>query len=634
MSKKNDSTSSAASSRRWLSGTNLIVLALLFIATVLLSGLLLRGARLDLTQNRLYTLSEGTRNIIDGIDEPIHLYFFYSQSTARAVPGLDTYAIRVRELLEEIAARSRGKVILESIDPLPFSEAEDRAAGYGLTAVPIGASGDSLYFGLAGTNATDGQVSIPIFQPDKETFLEYDVAKLIQSLTTDKRPVVGIISSLDMGPGFDAQTRAVRNGWVIDDQMRQLFDVRKIDPGIGMIDDAVDLLVLVHPKNLSDDALYAIDQFVLRGGHAMVFVDPDAEADAPAPGSDPSTAMMQSRASDLPRLFKAWGVLYDPSRVVLDANLALHTQSSADARPERHLAVLGLRQTNLNQDDVISAQLESVNLSTSGYFELAEDATTEMEALAQSSENASTVAADRLRFLPDPSSLFDDFTPTAERYVLAARLTGPVKTAFPDRDDDGHLTESAADVNIVLFADTDLLNDRLWVQVQNFFGQRLYDAFANNGDLVINAVDNLIGSSDLIAVRTRATSARPFTTVELLKRQADDRFRSKEQELQAELSQTEQKLQELESSKGEGSEAILSDAQRAEIERFRAEKLRVRKELRQVRRQLDADIQALGAKLKFINIIGVPLLLTLAAIGFAWWRGRQRRLRQQQRRTA
>ena len=626
----NDKTQSATG-RRLLTGSNLVVLAVLFVAAVLLSGLLLRGARLDLTQNRLYTLSDGTKHIIDGIDEPIHLYFFYSQTTARAVPGLDTYATRVRELLEEIAARSHGKVILETVDPLPFSEAEDRAAGYGLTAVPVGAGGDSLYFGLAGTNATDGQVSIPIFQPDKETFLEYDVAKLMSSLATDKRPVVGILSSLDMGPGFDAQTRSVRNGWVIDDQLRQLFDVRKVDPGIGMIDDAIDLLVLVHPKNLSDDALYAVDQFVLRGGHVMVFVDPDAEAEAVAPDTDPSTAMMQSRASDLPRLFKAWGVHYDPSRVVLDANLALHTQSSADARPERHLAVLGLRQPNMNQDDVISAQLESVNLSTSGYFELAEGATTKMESLAQSSDNASTVASDRLRFLPDPSSLFNDFTPTGTRYVLAARLTGPVKSAFPEHKEDGHLAESKGDVNIVLFADTDMLNDRLWVQVQNFFGQRIYNAFANNGDFVINAVDNLIGSSDLIAVRTRATSARPFTTVETLKRQADDRFRSKEQELQAELTQTEQKLQELESSKGEGSEAILSDEQRAEIERFRSEKLRVRKELRQVRRQLDADIETLGAKLKFINIIGVPLLVTLVAIGFAWWRGRQRRQRREKR---
>ncbi|HRY01119.1 MAG TPA: Gldg family protein [Xanthomonadaceae bacterium] len=626
----NDKTQSATG-RRLLTGSNLVVLAVLFVAAVLLSGLLLRGARLDLTQNRLYTLSDGTKHIIDGIDEPIHLYFFYSQTTARAVPGLDTYATRVRELLEEIAARSHGKVILETIDPLPFSEAEDRAAGYGLTAVPVGAGGDSLYFGLAGTNATDGQVSIPIFQPDKETFLEYDVAKLMSSLATEKRPVVGILSSLDMGPGFDAQTRSVRNGWVIDDQLRQLFDVRKVDPGIGMIDDAIDLLVLVHPKNLSDDALYAVDQFVLRGGHVMVFVDPDAEAEAVAPDTDPSTAMMQSRASDLPRLFKAWGVHYDPSRVVLDANLALHTQSSADARPERHLAVLGLRQPNMNQDDVISAQLESVNLSTSGYFELAEGATTKMESLAQSSDNASTVASDRLRFLPDPSSLFNDFTPTGTRYVLAARLTGPVKSAFPEHKEDGHLAESKGDVNIVLFADTDMLNDRLWVQVQNFFGQRIYNAFANNGDFVINAVDNLIGSSDLIAVRTRATSARPFTTVETLKRQADDRFRSKEQELQAELTQTEQKLQELESSKGEGSEAILSDEQRAEIERFRSEKLRVRKELRQVRRQLDADIETLGAKLKFINIIGVPLLVTLVAIGFAWWRGRQRRQRREKR---
>ena len=609
---------------RAVAGSTLLLLALIFVALVVLSGLLLRGARVDLTENNLYTLSDGTRAILERIEEPVNLYYFFSEGATENIPMLRTYSNRVRELLEEIAAESGGKVRLEVIDPLPFSEAEDRAAQFGLQALPIGSTGESLFFGLAGTNSTDGQTVIPFFQPDKEAFLEYDIAKLVASLAIEDKPVVGLLSSLPLGAAFNPQRGAVDEGWVIDGELRQLFEVRALQPTLATIEPDVDLLVLVHPQGLGDDALYAIDQFALRGGRLVVFVDPHSEAQQPSPGADPAAAMFQPKSSTLEKLFAAWGVRFDPDQVVLDAQNALQIQAP-DGGVIRHLAILGLGQDDLNQNDVVAAELEAVNLSTAGFIELAEGAEVTLEPLAQSSSGSSTVPAERLRMLPDPEALYADFSPRGEPMVLAARLTGPLKTAFPERSGEGHLAVSSTDANMILVADSDLLSDRLWVQVQAFLGQRLLNAFANNGDFVVNMVDNLVGSAELIGVRARASSSRPFGTVEAIKRSADDRFRIKEQELQAQLAETERNLAQLQGARSDQQSLMLSAEQQAELQRFQDEKLRIRKELRQVRRQLDADIESLGAKLKFLNIVAMPLLVTLLAIALMVWRARRRK---------
>ncbi len=611
--------------RRISTGVALLALALLFIALVVLTGNLFRGARLDLTQHRLYTLTDGTKAILGKLDEPVNLTYYYSDHAARDLPQLRTYAGRVRELLEEMAARSGGKLRLAVIDPQPFSEDEDRATAMGLQVVPVGNAGDTLFFGLAGTNAIGNEATIPFFQPDKEAFLEYDVAKLVSSLAGDARPVVGVMSTLPMGPSFDPAAGRPTQGWVIDGEMRNLFEVRRVETDVTAIPEDVKALVVVHPRHLSTDTLYAIDQFVLRGGNLLAFVDPNAEAQAPAGGADPTQAMFDDTSSDLPELFAAWGVTYDPGRVVLDAQRALEVQVQPGMPPVRHLAVIGLSRDDSNADDVVTAQLGTIHLSSAGSFGLADDAKVALEPLLQSSANAGATDAQRLRFSPDPAQLYADFSPTGERYAIAVRLTGPLTTAFPDREGEGHLAESREPANIVLVADTDLLTDRLWAQVQQFFGQRVVNAFASNGDFVINAVDNLIGSADLIAVRTRAGSSRPFTTVDALRVEADARFRAKERELQARLQETEEKLTALQQTQPGGNALALSPEQQAELLRFQEEKLRIRKDLRQVRRQLDEDIQALGGKLKFLNIAGMPLLLTLGALAFVGWRARQRR---------
>lgn len=610
--------------RRISTGVALLALALLFIALVVVGNIVLRGARVDLTQNRLYTLTEGTRAIIGKLDEPVNLNFYYSDNAARDLPQLRTYATRVREMLEEMAARSGGNLRLSVIDPQPFSEDEDRATAAGLQAIPIGNAGDTLFFGLAGSNSVGDEAAIPFFQPDKEAFLEYDLAKLVSSLSQQGRPVVGLMSTLPMGPGFDPAAGRPTPGWIIDSELRSLFEVQRVETTATNIPEEVDALVLVHPKGLGSDTLYAIDQFVLRGGRLLVFVDPHAESEQPGQGADPTQVMFDDKSSDLPELFTAWGVRYDPQRVVLDAQRALDIQVQAGMPPVRHPGVIGLGGDDVNPEDVVTAQLGTVNLSSVGSFDLASDARVTMEPLLQSSANSSTVDAERLRFLPDPSTLFADFNPGGERHAIAVRLHGTLGTAFPDRSGEGHLAESVEPANIILVADTDLLSDRLWAQAQQFFGQRVVNAFANNGDLVINAIDNLIGSADLIAVRTRAGSHRPFTTVDALRVEADARFRAKERELQARLQETEEKLAALQQAQPSGNSLSLSPAQQAELLQFQEEKLRIRKELRQVRRQLDEDIQQLGAKLKFLNIAGVPLLLTIGALVFVGWRSRQR----------
>ncbi|MCC7256391.1 MAG: GldG family protein, partial [Dokdonella sp.] len=330
--------------RKALSGSALVVLGVLFVAVLLLVNVALRGARIDLTQGRLYTLSDGTRNILKSIDEPINLYFFWSDKGSQEIPQVRAYATRVREMLEEMASHANGKLHLQFIDPLPFSEDEDRAASMGLQAIPVSAAGDKIFLGIAGTNSTNGQASIPFLQPDKEAFLEYDLAKLIHQLEVPNKPVVGLLTGLPVEADFDPATRQMRPAWAVDQQWRQLFDVRKLDGAtLKSIDKDISVLILVQPKSLSDDAQYAIDQFVLRGGHLLAFVDPDAQMDqSGADPNNPMAAMMADKSSDLPKLFKAWHIDYDPHKVVIDRARALSISMGEAQAPVRHPAILGL----------------------------------------------------------------------------------------------------------------------------------------------------------------------------------------------------------------------------------------------------------------------------------------------------
>jgi len=621
--------------RSTLGGATLLGLALLFIGLTVLFNFALRGWRLDLTQNHLYTTAPGTERILKSIHEPINLYFFFSEKTAGQLPQLKTYGIRVREFLEEIAARSNGMVRLHQVDPQPFSEDEDRASELGVRGVPVGATGSQLYFGLAGTNSTDGHAAIEFFDPNKEQFLEYDVMKLVYQLANPKKPVVAWLSTLPMGPGFDPQTGQMREPWVIYGQAEQLFEIRTLDPTAARIDPDVNVLVLVHPKNLSPATQFAIDQYALRGGHILAFVDPLSEADnAGEDPRNPMAGMGADKSSHLGELLTAWGVKFDASQVVADRGHALSVSMHQGEPPVEHLGVLGLDKTTFATGDVITAGLSNVNVAVAGYLEPVKGAAVKFEPLIQSSADAELLPVERFRMLFDPATLREGFKPTGVRYAIAARVTGNVRTAFPAGAPAGvtlpagtaPLTASAHPLNLVVIADTDLLADYLWVRQQDFFGQRLVQAWASNGDLVLNALDNLAGSDDLISVRGRATFTRPFERVDKLRRAADDRFRDKEHELEQQLQSTEQKLTALQSKGGgrDQSSLIVTPQEQEEIEHFEQEKIRIRKELRAVRAGLDADISRLGTEIKIVDIIVIPAVFALLALGFAAWRRRAR----------
>jgi ABC-type uncharacterized transport system involved in gliding motility auxiliary subunit len=621
--------------RSTLGGATLLAVALLFIGLTVLCNYTLRGWRADLTHNHLYTIAPGTERILKSIHEPVNLYFFFSEKTAGQLPQIKTYGVRVREFLEELAARSNGMLRLHVIDPQPFSADEDRAAELGVRGAPVGAAGTQLYFGLAGTNSTDGHKAIEFFDPNKEQFLEYDVVQLIYQLANPKKPVLAWLSTLPMAPGFDQMSGQMREPWVIYAQAEQLFDVRPLDASATRIDPDVNVLVLVHPKNLSPALQFAIDQYALRGGHILAFVDPLAEADPS--GNDPRNpmaAMGADKSSHLGELLTAWGVKFDATQVVADRGHALSVSMHQNEPPVEHLGVLGLDKSSFATDDVITAGLSNVNVAMAGYLEPLKDAGVKFEPLLASSTDAALLPVERFRVLFDPASLRDGFKPTGVRYSLAARVTGNVHSAFPDGAPAGvtlaagesALKSSARPLNLVVVADTDLLADYLWVHSQDFFGQRLTQAWASNGDLVLNALDNLAGSADLISVRGRATFTRPFDRVEKLRHAADDRFRDKEQELEQQLQATEQKLTALESKGGGGGQnAIVTPEEQQEIEHFGQEKLRIRKELRAVRAGLDEDIRRLGTEIKIVDIVVIPVLFALLALAFGYWRRRMRR---------
>ena len=613
-------------------GGLLVALALIFAGATILLNHMLRGARIDLTQNRLYTVAPGTKRILSGLTEPVNLYFYYSREAADQYPQIKTYAGRVEDLLEELAARSNGKLLLHVVDPQPFSDDEDRATDLGVQAVQLGSGGRKLFFGLAGTNSTDGRAAIPFFDPSKEQFLEYDVMKVVYQLAAEKKPVIGWLSSLPMQGGFDPSSGRPTEPWIVMQQAQQLFTVRPLEANVARIDPDMSLLVLVHPKNLSPATQYAIDQYALNGGHILAFVDPLAEQDSSgANPSNPMAAMTADRSSHLEPLLSSWGVNFDPKQVIGDADHALNVTMRQGQEPVRHLGILGLDSSSLNHQDVITSGLSEVNVETAGFVTPKKGATTTFEPLLQTSTDSAPIAASKFAMLLDPATLQDGFHPTGERYTIAARITGSVKSAFPGGPPAGvkptpgetALKASVKPLNLVVVADSDLLADYLWVHEQSLFGQQIATPWASNGDFVANALDNLTGSADLISVRGRAAFTRPFTRVERLRALADQRFHAKEQELESQLHQTEDKLAALQSRRNDKSSLILTPEQEHELEQFQQERLSIRKQLRDVQLSLDEDINRLGTILKVLNIIVAPALFALIALALAWRRRRR-----------
>ena len=590
---------------------SIVVLIAGFVLFTLVSTLMLGSVRLDLTENGLYSVSDGTREIIGDLEEPVNLYFFFSEKASEDLTALRAYSQRVQEMLAEYQLLAGSKIKLHVVDPEPFSEQEDQAAEFGLQSVPVSQAGDVLYFGLAGTNALDGQEVLPFFQPDREAFLEYELTKLIYNLSVAEKPRIALYSELKVESGVDPRTFQPTPGWIVIDQLKELFQIEKVDELTLDAIGSADLLLLIHPGTLEDAALYAVDQHVMSGGKLIVFVDPLAEMLSPDPSG---MSMPLGNSSELNRLTATWGVSLRDGEVLGDSGAALMV-GGANGAPVRHLGILGFTNQYFSGDDIVTADLEAINFSTAGILDVDDVNGIDAKTLISSSSGAGSLDSIQFQFLNDPADLQQGFQPTGENYSVAVRLSGKSPSSFPEKSGEATHIAETDQLNVVIVADTDVLSDRLWVQVQNFFGQQVASAFADNGNFAGNLVENLSGSSALIEVRSRGQFSRPFVVVEELRRLAEAKYLTNAEDLQARLAETDRQLSELESARVDDGLLTLSPEQETALANFQEEKLRIRKDLREVRHRLDQDIEQLGGTLKFINILLMPLLLTLALLG-------------------
>jgi ABC-type uncharacterized transport system involved in gliding motility auxiliary subunit len=599
------------------------VIALSCILVILAAANIVAGRyaapRLDLTQEHLYTLAAGTGQTLAKIEEPITLRFYYSARLGDEVPAYGVYAQRVRELLDQYVAAANGKIRLEVYDPLPYSDAEDRAVAYGLQPAPLDDRGEAVYFGLAGTNSTDDQQVIAFFNPERERFLEYDLTRLVHTLAFPKRTIVGLMTALPLGGDTPAP---------IIEQLRQTIDVKDLPLDLAAIPPGTDVLLIIHPQNLPEQTQYAIDQYVLRGGKALIFVDPYSETQAALPG-----AAGTATASNLDRLFQAWGFKLLPEIVVGDRRAARRVAVPVQGRGSQamdYVAWLNLQSDNLSRDDPITADLSTIAMASSGILQPVEGAATKFEPLIQTSAEAEQIPVDKVKGLPDVGELLAHFRPDGRRYVLAAHVTGNAATAFPGGAPKNAaagepLNESAQPINVVVVADTDMLNARFWAQSRDFYGRQVIVPLAGNADFLADAVEVLAGGQDLVDLRSRGTVTRPFEVVERIQRAADDRFAAEQRALEQKVKEAEAKLHKLTAGDTTGNAGAPTADQTKEIDAIRTDLIESRRQLRQVQVALRSDILHLKVMLEFLDIALVPIIVAAAALVMAALRRPRRR---------
>ena len=628
-----------------VSGTGLILAALLFVATIILVNASFTSMRIDLTENKLFTLSEGTLNILDQLDEPIRLDLYFSQKAMTGLPALSNYGIRVRDMLLEYKSHADGMIELNIIDPETFSEEEDQAVASGLQGIAVNQAGDRAYLGIIGTNSTDDEKVIPFVQPGREDALEYDITKMIYNLAYPRKPLIGIISTLPVfgGPPPEGSTAPDIPPWIIINTMKEFFDVRELDIPVDAIDSDVDVLMIIHPKNLKQRTLYAIDQFILAGGKAMVFVDPLAEQDQ-SQGSPENTMVMPDIDSDLDKLFEKWGLEMIKEKVAGDINAAMHVQARGPRGPREvaYLPWLRLAGESFNKKDFATSELNIIHMGTAGILKKKDDSNIEFTPLIQTTKQAMQLERDFLMIQRDPSVILDNFKSDETTYTLAVRLQGHAESAFPEGntleedtetagDSAGPVTATgnhipAGDLNVIAVSDTDILADLFWIRNQSFFGVDIPQPIADNGNFIVNSLENLSGSSDLINLRSRGKFSRPFERVDAIRRDAELKYREREQELQQKLQETEQKIMQIQQEHTGQADVILTPEQAEEIEKFRQIRVNTRKELRAVQHELKKNIEALGAKLRIINIGLIPLIVILISIATGVYRISRKRV--------
>ena len=588
--------------------------------------------RIDLTQGKLYTLSEGTRAVLGKLESPVKIRLYFSQSD---IPlPVKAYGRRVEDLLAEFRQAGRGKVTVEKLDPQPDSDAEDSATLEGVEA-QVTPSGDKFYLG-ASISYADQKLALPALAPDREPLLEYDLVRAIARAAATAKPVVGVMSAL---PVFGMPPSPMTGGQPMEPQvfigeLRRDYTVKRVGLDPEKIDDDIKVLLVIHPRGIGERAQYALDQFVLRGGKLIAFLDPSAYFDqlgqmgGMGGGGTPSS---------LDRLLKAWGLAFDSGKVVLDMRYL--TGAGARTLP----TLLSLNDNAFDPHDIATARLGSLLMPFAGAFTGKPVAGLSETILMKSSAYSQLV--DSFAATAQGEAAIRAFKPSGTEYPLAVRLTGKFKTAFPEgrpkADDRGEkkaatgakasdakpegtqLKESAGENAVVLVGDSDFINDGAAVQIQEIFGQRI--VIPRNGNIAFAQalVDQFAGDPALIKLRGRASAARPFTVIRDMEAKAQQAYLGKIKELEDNLGQTQEKLNALQKGKGQGAGAILSAEQQTELENFRRKAAETRLALKEVRRELRADSEALQFWTKVLNIALMPLVVAIAGIGLAILRRRR-----------
>lgn len=610
--------------------------------------------RIDLTHEKLYTLSDGTRKILKNLDgkEKLTIRFYFTQGEKEMDTGVKSYAQHVEDLLAEYKKASNGKVVIKKLNPKPDSDAEDSAHLDGIEGQMF-PTGDMLYFGLA-IEYLGEKVALPALPPARERLLEYDISRAITKVLNPQKAIVGVMTSLPMF-GMPANPMMMRMGqqpqepWVVISELQRDFTVRQVPMTADKIDDDIKVLMVIHPKDITEGAQYAIDQFIMRGGKLVAFLDGLSIMDKSSQQQNPMMPAMGG-GSSLEKLLKAWGITFDTSKVVADVNFTSHFRNRS-GQPESAPAVLSIKPQGINKEDVVTAQIDTLLVPFAGIFSGTPVKELKETVLLKTTTDSQLVEG----FLAQMSGeqIIKDFKASGTAYPIAIRLAGKFKTAFPDgkpkeadksddkKDDakkdekkdekkpDDTLKETKGDNAVVLIGDADMLYDQFCVEVQNFFGQKFVQPRNSNLNLAQNLVEQMAGDENLIAVRSRATLNRPFEKIDQMQAKAEEAFKSKRKELEESLREAQQKLNELQAAKKEKGQQsmILSAEQQAEIKKFREKEAGVKIELRGVKKRLKRETESLETRIKLCNIAGVPLLVAGFGIGLAVYKGQRAKKR-------
>ncbi|MFN8389659.1 MAG: Gldg family protein [Bdellovibrionota bacterium] len=623
--------------------SGVLILGAILLLLNNLSDALFQRFYFDLTEDRLFTLSQGSKNIVSNLKYPITIRAYLSKTEGTKYPAIKLYGDRVVSLLREFERVGNGKITLEIYDPRPDTDEESWADKYGITPLSM-PGGEKVYFGLAAVNSLGAEEVIPVFSLARQEYLEYDITKSLYALSVEKKPVIGIISSLKLNggdsPAMYGRPQASQP-WIFMSQIQQLAEVRMLQPDLAAIDPDVKLLMLIHPKKLTASALYAVDQFVMHGGNLFVAIDPYCSADMPDPaaGQDPTSAMMQDKSSNLKELLTKWGVEMVERKAVGDINLATKVATSRDAEPEDFVLWVSLdakseRGANtINRTDILTGQLNTMLFPWPGALKKVEVPGVSFQPLFQTTPEAELVEETDYRFGGGtPSALLSKYTPGSEPQILGARLDGRLPSNYSERPKDlpqpekpvEHLSQSVGDAHVIVVADADFLSDQAAAVSQNFLGTRMVSLVNDNLAFAANVGENLLGSSDLISLRSRGQYTRPFTRVRDIERRAEEKYRREEQVLQAELNSANQRLSQLQAGTDKaGGEQVLSKALLDEVKKFRDQRAEAQQRLREVRKNLRQDKERLGQWLFLVNTFLVPALLIIGSALF-YRRGRKK----------